>query len=138
MAKERKMSSVAVSNTRGNWTKRITDPQDSGTGRRSHRRYTIELGIRCREIRGDRDVFGKISDISTGGVRFTSSQSQAPGTTVEISIEWPMRLDGTCHLQLKGRGRVLRSDENETAIKIERYEFCTRTAPLCVAAAVGT
>ena len=134
------MSSVAVSDTTGGRTKRITDLQDWGIGRRSHRRYAIGLGIRCREIRGDRDVFGKVSDISTGGVRFTSFQTLAPGTTVGLSIEWPVLLDGTCRLQLIIRGSVLRSDEHETAIKIERYEFCTRrnrTAPLCGATAVG-
>jgi len=118
----------------------LADLQDLGDGRRSHHRYPADLGIRCRAISGDRVVFGKISDISTGGVRFTSSQTIAPGTTVGLSIEWPVLPEGACQLQLKGRGHVIRSDEHETAIEFKHFKFCTRktrTAPLCGVTAAG-
>jgi len=103
--------------------------------------YPIDLGIRCRALRSDNVVLGKIRDISSGGVRFTSSEILAPGTTVELSIDWPVLLDGACRLQLKGLGVVVRTDEHGTAIEFERTEFYTRktrTAALCGAAAVGT
>jgi hypothetical protein len=107
--------------------------RNSGNGRRSDRRYPVDLGISCRALSrhtdrtvGRRVVLGRIRDISSGGVRFTSSELLAPGTKVELSIDWPVLLDGACRLQLKGRGRVLRSDEHGIAIKIERHEFCTR------------
>jgi hypothetical protein len=97
--------------------------KDSGNGRRSHRRYPADWGIRCGAIGGDRVVLGKISDISTGGVRFTSSQTIAPGAMVELSIEWPVLLKGAFSVHLKGRGRVIRCAEHETVIKFEHDEF---------------
>lgn len=95
---------------------------DSLSGCRSHQRYPIGLGILCKALPSDGVVLGKIRDISSGGVRFVSSEMLALGTTVELSIDWP----GASRLGLKGQGRVLRSDEHGTAIEFERYEFCTR------------
>ncbi len=118
----------------------ITNLRNAGNGRRSHYRYPIDLGIQCRPSRSDRVVFGKIRDISSTGVRFTSSEILAPGEKVELSIDWPVLLNGACRLQLKGQGRIVRSDEHGTAIEIERHEFCTRkaqTAALYGASAVG-
>jgi hypothetical protein len=106
--------------------------RNSRSGRRSHRRYPVDLGISCRALSrhtervGSRVVLGRIREISSGGVRFTSSEILVPGTTVELSIDWPLLLDGACRLRLKGWGRVLRSDEHGIAIEIERHEFCTR------------
>jgi hypothetical protein len=106
----------------------ITDLPNSGTsnGRRSHRCYPVDFGIRCRRLETDRVLLGRIRDISTGGVRFTSSEILAPGTKVELSIGWPSLLDHACRLQLKCRGRVLRSDAHGTAVKMEGHEFYTR------------
>ncbi len=118
----------------------ITNLRNAGNGRRSHYRYPIDLGIRCRVLRSDLIVFGKIRDISSSGVRFTSSEILAPGKKVELSIDWPILLDGTCRLQLRGQGRIVRSDEHGTAIEIEHHEFCTRkaqSAAVCRASAVG-
>jgi len=103
-----------------------------GGGRRSHRRYLVDLVICCRALPSRRVVVGKTYDISSGGVRFTSSEFMAPGTKVELAIDWPVPLDGASPLQLKGWGTVLRTDKRGTAIKIERHEFCpqrTRTVP---------
>ena len=90
---------------------------------------------------------GKICDISSGGVRFmsdwhqtvdTSSEPLALGTKVELSIDWPVLLDGACRLQLKGRGRIVRSDGHAIAIEFERYEFCTRKAHAAASFGAGT
>src|SRR5437660_9479369 len=84
----------------------ITNQPDSSDGRRSHHRYPIDLGINCRVLRSKRIVLGKIRDISSGGIRFISPEVLAPGTRVELAIDWPVLLDHTCRLQLKCRGRV--------------------------------
>ena len=47
---------------------------------------------------------------------------------VEISVNWPARLDGTCPLKLVATGRMVRADADKAAVRIERYEF--RTAAL--------
>ncbi|HYW48448.1 MAG TPA: PilZ domain-containing protein [Bryobacteraceae bacterium] len=97
-----------------------------GGGRRSHRRYLVDLVICCRALPGGRPVVGRTYDISSGGVRFTSSEILDPGTKVELAIDWPVLLDGASPLQLIGWGNVLRTGKHGTAIKIERHEFWTR------------
>jgi hypothetical protein len=54
---------------------------------------------------------------------------------VEISVNWPARLGGTCPLQLVATGRVVRSEADKAAVKIERYEFKTRSSSGLSAAA---
>jgi hypothetical protein len=107
-----------------------------GNGRRSHRRYPLDLGIRLKQLPNDRVSLGKIRDLSSGGVRFTSSETLAPGMTVELSIDWPARL-GHVRVQLKCSGRVLRSDGYGTAVKIECQEFCIRTQTTDLGAATA-
>jgi len=99
---------------------------NSGSERRSHRRYLVDLVICCRALPSRRVVVGKTYDISIGGVRFTSSEILDPGTKVELAIDWPVLLDGASPLQLIGWGNVLRTGKHGTAIKIERHEFWTR------------
>ena len=45
---------------------------------------------------------------------------------VELSVNWPARLDGTCPLQFVATGRVIRSEDDRAAVRIERYEFAPR------------
>jgi hypothetical protein len=50
------------------------------------------------------------------------------GRMVEIAVNWPARLGGTCPLQFVATGRVVRSEPDKAAVRIERYEFKTRSA----------
>jgi len=47
---------------------------------------------------------------------------------VEVSVNWPARLDGICALQFVAMGRVVRADGDRAAVRIERYEFRTRSS----------
>jgi len=47
---------------------------------------------------------------------------------VEIAVNWPARLDGTCPLKFVATGRVIRSEPDRAAVRIERYEFRTRAS----------
>ena len=64
--------------------------------------------------------------MSSGGVLFTTERELLPGRLIELSVNWPARLDGVCPLQFVAMGRVVRSDGARAAIRIERYEFKTR------------
>ena len=48
------------------------------------------------------------------------------GQTVEISVNWPARLDGTCPLKFVAMGKIVRVDAGRAAVRIEKYEFETR------------
>lgn len=71
---------------------------------------------------------GKTLNIGSGGVLFTTEEKLPLGRQVEISINWPARLDGTCPLKFVASGRVVRSEQSRAAVRIERYEFRTRAS----------
>ena len=69
---------------------------------------------------------GKTLNFGSGGLLFTTEDRLPLGKVVELSVTWPALLGGKCPLQFVARGRVVRSDSNRAAIKIEKYEFRTR------------
>ncbi len=83
--------------------------------------YTLLDGRNRSEM-----VAGRTVDMSSGGILFTTSESLDPGKRLEISVNWPARLDGTCRLKLVAMGRVVRSEADRAAIAIEHYEFRTQ------------
>jgi hypothetical protein len=79
---------------------------------------------------------GTTLNIGSGGILFTTEDRLPLGRMVEMSVNWPARLDGVCPLQFVATGRVVRSDPRRAAVRIERYEFKTRGMN-GLAAAVG-
>ena len=78
---------------------------------------------------------GKTLNFGSGGLLFTTEDRLPLGRTVELSVAWPALLGGTCPLQFVATGKVVRSESNRAAVKIERYEFRTRGG---ASAATGT
>jgi hypothetical protein len=69
---------------------------------------------------------GHTLNIGSGGILFTTEEKLQVGRTVEISVNWPARLDGTCPLKFVAVGRIVRADFGQAAARIEKYEFKTR------------
>ena len=67
-------------------------------------------------------------NIGSGGILFTTEERLPKGHLVEVSVNWPARLGGTCPLQFVAMGKVVRSEPGQAAVRIERYEFKTRSA----------
>jgi len=44
---------------------------------------------------------------------------------MELSISWPVRLDGKCGLKLVACGRIAGCEGTSVALRIEKYEFRT-------------
>jgi c-di-GMP-binding flagellar brake protein YcgR len=106
--------------------------------RRENSRFPVREDVRYRVLQskaGQVSGAGKTVDISSGGILFTTSERLQPGRLIEISVNWPARLDGTCALQLVATGRVVRSDDETAAVRIERYEFKTRSSGALAAGA---
>jgi hypothetical protein len=98
--------------------------------RRARLRYTVELDLRYKVTWRQQVLHegsGKTCDFSRNGVFFRADQALPKGLAVELSIDWPMLLDGVCPLQLRISGKVLRSSEAGSAVKIMRHWFCTRS-----------
>ncbi|HEV2448431.1 MAG TPA: hypothetical protein VGS58_21005 [Candidatus Sulfopaludibacter sp.] len=69
---------------------------------------------------------GHTLNIGSGGILFTTQDKLPLGRQVELAVNWPARLDGTCPLKFVAVGRVVRADATQAAVRIERYEFRTR------------
>jgi hypothetical protein len=98
--------------------------------RRVRLRFAVELDLRYKLTWRQQVLHegsGKTRDFSRNGIFFRADQALPKGLPVELSIDWPMLLDGVCPLQLRVSGRVLRSSAAGTAVKIMRHRFCTRS-----------
>jgi len=80
---------------------------------------------------------GKTLNFGSRGILFTTGEKLPVGYLVELSVNWPARLDGTCPLQFVATGRVVRSDATRAAVRIVRYEFRTRRGAAASADASG-
>ena len=101
------------------------------TERRSTTRFPLREEVRYRVLHAKADQhagIGKTLNIGSGGILFTTEEELPIGRMVEISVNWPARLDGTCPLKFVATGRVVRSASRQAAVRIERYEFRTRGA----------
>jgi len=99
--------------------------------RRSKRRYPIELPVQYKIMKNYLVLGtgnGNSLDLSSGGIAFTGSAPLKIGSYLELSISWPVLLNESCPLKLVASGRVVRSDQNCTAISLDRYEFRTSGA----------
>lgn len=96
--------------------------------RRGTSRFPLREEVKYKLLHGKVITVGagKTLNIGSGGVLFTTEQRLPMGRMVEISVNWPARLDGTCPLKFVATGRVIRSEDDRAAVRIERYEFRTR------------
>ena len=71
---------------------------------------------------------GQTVNICSGGILFTTEEKLPVGQMVELSVNWPARLHGTCPLKFVAVGRIIRSEAHRAAVQVDRYEFKTRGA----------
>ena len=68
---------------------------------------------------------GETLNMSSRGVLFTTESTLVAGELVELAVSWPALLNGVLPLKLVVQGRLVRIEEKQAAIAIERYEFKT-------------
>ena len=99
--------------------------------RRNDKRYGISLDVRWRLLRRKKTLDsgqGQTVDLSTGGILFHTGRKLPVGLKVQLSIAWPVLLHNSSPLQLTVVGKVVRSDNERTAIEIIQHEFRTLAA----------
>ena len=107
--------------------------------RRETVRFPVREDVRYRVIQAKAPKLsglGTTLNMGSGGILFTTEDPLPLGRLVELSVNWPARLDGICPLQFVATGRVVRSEPTCAAVRIERYEFKTRSIIKPAAAAV--
>jgi len=99
------------------------------TERRSKMRYPIRLSVRYRGLgrMGGVVGVGQTLDLSSSGILVESPHQQkvGVGSRLEVSVEWPIMLDGTSPLQDVILGRVVRSEMFKFAASFESHQFRT-------------
>src|SRR6202521_2528316 len=80
--------------------------------RRVTSRFPVREEVRYRVVHSRSSKVsgvGSTLNIGSGGILFTTQERLPVGRTVEISVNWPARLGGTCPLKFVATGRVVRS-----------------------------
>jgi len=111
-----------------NWEEHIKQVEGIAGDRRSDRRYDLRLDLRWKLIRRRRILetgTGETVDFSSGGVLFDPGRPMPLGLNVELAVSWPVLLHNTAPLQLVISGRIVRSQDNRTAIQMTQHEFRT-------------
>src|SRR4051794_13416871 len=85
--------------------------------RRQQRRFPMRLAMRYRLTSGETG-HGEIENFSSGGLLCHGEFLIPVGARAEVSVEWPVRLNGDCSLKLWLSVRVLRSGKSGTALRI--------------------
>jgi hypothetical protein len=105
--------------------------KDLSSDRRSSVRFPLNLEVRY-SVAGRRGQVetgsGRTIDMSSSGLSFTADRPLLVGQNLDVSIDWPARLDGDVQIQLIVSGVVVRSSGAATALRIERHDFRTRRA----------
>jgi len=100
--------------------------------RRTTKRFSLRLAVKCRRIEPrfllDRIITGESLNISSKGLLFAATEAFLPGQVVEAFIDWPMLLDDRIRLTLVVEGVVVRTGDDRAAMRMEKYEFRTRSA----------
>jgi hypothetical protein len=98
-----------------------------------HRRFPINAPVKYQIKGGAGDQVetgsGQTVNVSSRGVLFESNNPLKPGTQVELTIAWPLLLGTSTGLTLWLAGKVIRVEQNRSAVAIVRYEFRTRAVP---------
>jgi hypothetical protein len=71
---------------------------------------------------------GRSIDMSSSGLSFTADRPLLVGQKLDVSIDWPARLNEDVQLQVVVSGVVVRTTGAVIALRIERHEFRTRGA----------
>jgi len=109
------------------------------TDRRTKSRFSIRRELRFKVLDEGAIVdsgIGQTLNVSSGGVAFTVDHALKPNAFIELSVSWPVLLDGTCPMRLIVFGRVLRSTERKSVCTIDKYEYRTQARTFQAAGSV--
>ncbi len=108
-----------------------SNPQEANTDRRGAARFPVAREVRYKILsrrKVDETGFGSTINMSSSGVLFTADRDLRLGMRLEVSISWPVALNGQVPLKLVARGRVVRAAQGIAAIAISQREFRTQAS----------
>ena len=103
-------------------------PAEIGNDRRVHARYPMDLPVHFKIVKEGRCYHSgdaRTLDLSSRGIAFASGEIIEKGTEIELAVNWPVLLNGSCAIKLVAFGHVVRSEMGLTCVEMTRHEFRT-------------
>jgi CheY-like chemotaxis protein len=104
-------------------------PEPAGADRRTNARFPCRLAVSYQAL--EHPFFSGVAtsetlNISSKGLLFATEEALQPGQLLQVSVDWPARLENQVPLKLVAEGRIVRNLNGLAAMRIDKYEFRTR------------
>ncbi|GEM_PF-668711 len=106
-------------------------PKGSGPDRRVNTRFPCRLAVSYQALEQpffSGEAISETLNISSKGMLFATAEPFQPGQLLQVSVDWPARLENSVPLKLVAEGRIVRHVNGQAAMRIDKYEFRTRRA----------
>ena len=104
-------------------------PMEGGTDRRTNARFPCRLAVSYQALEHpflSGVATSETLNISSKGLLFSTEEALQPGQLLQVSVDWPARLENQVPLKLVAEGRIVRNLNGQAAMRIDKYEFRTR------------
>ena len=101
----------------------------TGADRRVNARFPCRLAISYHALEHpffSGQATSETVNISSKGLLFAVNEPLEPNQLLQVSVDWPARLENEVALKLVAEGRVIRVIDGLAAVRIDKYEFRTR------------
>ena len=105
--------------------------EPNGADRRTNARFPCRLAVSYQAL--EHPFLAGVAtsetlNISSKGLLFSTEEALQPGQLLQVSVDWPARLENQVPLKLVAEGRIVRNLNGLAAMRIDKYEFRTRRA----------
>ncbi|HWF09988.1 MAG TPA: response regulator [Bryobacteraceae bacterium] len=103
--------------------------EHGGADRRTNARFPCRLAVSYQALEHpflSGVATSETLNISSKGVLFATDEPLQQGQLLQVSVDWPARLENQVPLKLVAEGRIVRNDNGLAAMRIDKYEFRTR------------
>jgi DNA-binding NarL/FixJ family response regulator len=105
--------------------------EPDGADRRTNARFPCRLAVSYQALEHpflSGVATSETLNISSKGLLFSTDEALEPGQLLQVSVDWPARLENQVPLKLVAEGRIVRNLNGLAAMRIDKYEFRTRRA----------
>jgi DNA-binding NarL/FixJ family response regulator len=105
--------------------------ESDSADRRTNARFPCRLAVSYQALEHpffSGTATSETLNISSKGLLFSTDEALQPGQLLQVSVDWPARLENQVPLKLVAEGRIVRNLNGQAAMRIDKYEFRTRRA----------
>jgi DNA-binding NarL/FixJ family response regulator len=103
--------------------------QPNPADRRNNARFPCRLAVSYQALEHpflSGEAVSETLNISSKGLLFSTNEPLQTGQLLQVSVDWPARLENQVPLKLVAEGRIVRNINGQAAMRIDKYEFRTR------------